>query len=79
MRAALKRVGTLYDPPSLAQAEDFARALSEELRANGFAIHESRLCIRPGDPEKLGRPMSPEEARGLLGERQAADVAGAEA
>ena len=67
-----------YDPPTLDQAEDFARALSEELRDNGFAIHESRLCIRPGDPEKVGRPMTAEEARGLLGERQAADLARAE-
>jgi hypothetical protein len=67
VRAALGHIGTLYDPPTVAQTEAFARALNEELHAAGYAIHEARLCVRPGDPAELGRAMSVEEARAFLG------------
>jgi len=42
-------------------SERVALMLKGRLKVEGYAIHEARLCVRPGPPEAYGRPMTPEE------------------
>lgn len=48
-------------------ADAVAADLKDRLAAEGYAIHEARLCVRPGDPATLGRPMTDEEQMTLFG------------
>ena len=66
VKAAL--TGGLEAAPTIAVVTRIATALVEELRRDGLAIHETRLCVRPkGDPAEMGRAMTTEEARAFLG------------
>lgn len=50
-----------------AYADSLSADLKERLEAEGYRIHDARRCVRPpGDPDKLGRPMTPEEEGRLL-------------
>ena len=44
-----------------------APVLTDELGKHGYRIHDITRCVRPaGDPQTIGRPMSPEEEATLL-------------
>jgi len=56
--------GKPWDEDELrAEAEAFARLLVDELGKDGYRVHDVALCVRPGDPAGVGRPMTPEEER----------------
>jgi len=44
-------------------ADKVALDLKDRLNAEGYAIHEIRLCVRPGDASQVGRPLTEEERR----------------
>lgn len=43
--------------------ETLASVLVDELGKDGWRIHDVVLCVRPGDPIGIGRPMTPEEEK----------------
>lgn len=45
------------------ESQPLAEALVDELGKDGWRIHDVVLCVRPGDPVGIGRPMTPEEER----------------
>jgi hypothetical protein len=53
-----------YDSDAVKEsAARFAPLLVDELGKDGWRIHDVVLCVRPGDPIGIGRPMTPEEEK----------------
>lgn len=61
-RALVEALRKEENPKKLASA--LAEELRAQFRAEGFSVHARGACIRPwgATPDKIGRPMTEEEA-----------------